>query len=177
MPSRFRCPRPHPRRLRNHRTSALTQCSSPVRKEILTVATSGGADRASVGATSRSASLFLKGIAVLLLYVLLGHPSAYIGLWQRQNWYVLLLAVPVVPLLIVWSAQVLVWRVRLNASMIEIRSLRGVLKRRISDISRLDRVAGRLSLAFSDGSQRTVPRVVGGLDGLLNAIDRRRRAP
>ncbi|MEO8660124.1 MAG: hypothetical protein ABI693_16765 [Bryobacteraceae bacterium] len=131
-------------------------------------------DQATRGPISRSASLVLKGIAVLLLYALLGRPSAYVALWERGSWYVLLLAVPVVPLLLVWSVEVLVWRVRINESNIEIRSPRGVLKRRICEISRLDRAAGRLLLAFQDGSKRTVPVVVGDLEGLLNEIETRR---
>lgn len=70
----------------------------------------------------------------------------------------------------------LVWRARLNATTIEIRSLRGVLKRRISELSQPDRVAGRPSLVFADGSKRTIPAVVGDLDDLLNVIERLRQA-
>lgn len=127
------------------------------------------------GPISKSASLLLKGMAILLLYVLIGHPSAYFTLWERKNWYVLLLAVPLVPLLLIWCVQVLVWRIRINATEIEIRSLRGVLKRQIAEISRIGRDAGRLLLVFNDGSRRSIPAIVGDLDELLNEIETRRR--
>jgi hypothetical protein len=126
-------------------------------------------------AISRSTNWFLKGIALLALYIFLGHPSVYPVIWERKNWYVILLAVPMIPLLLFWSAQVLVWRVRVNSSTIEIRSLRGVLNKSILDISDLERTPGRISVAFRDGYQRAIPAaIVGDLDDLLQQIASRR---
>jgi hypothetical protein len=75
-----------------------------------------------------SPNFFLKGIAVLMLYVLLAHPSAYPAILKERNWYVIICGIVAVPVLLVWSANVLVWRIRISSSTIEIRSLRGVLK-------------------------------------------------
>lgn len=130
---------------------------------------------ASMTSVSMSANLALKALALLLLYVL-GHPSVYVTLWERKEWHVLLLGIVVVPILLFWSIEVLVWRVSVNLSTIQIRSLRGVIKKPISDITRLDRTAGRMLVAFTDGSQRVIPALVGDLDRLLSEIASRRDA-
>jgi hypothetical protein len=119
--------------------------------------------------------LALKAIAVFLLYVFLGHPSAYDKIWERGNWYVIVVGVVVVPVLLVWAIEVLVWRVRVTSSIIEIRSLRGILRRPISDVANLERTSGRISVAFRDGSRRAIPAIVGDLDGLLREITSRRQ--
>jgi hypothetical protein len=119
----------------------------------------------------------MKALALLLLYVFVGHPSVYATIVERKNWYVIVLGVIVAPVLLVWSVEVLICRVRVSSSILEIRSLRGVLKRPISDISRLERTGGRISLAFRDGSQRTIPAILGDLDGLAREIGSRRGAP
>lgn len=129
---------------------------------------------ASANPVSNSANWFLKCLAVLLLYVFLGHPSAYTTILERRNWYVMAIGIVVVPLLLGWAIGVLVWRVRLNSSTIEIRSLRGVLKRPISEVSNVDRTPGRVSVAFKDGSRRSIPAIVGDLDCLLREIASRR---
>jgi hypothetical protein len=118
----------------------------------------------SMTSVSWSPNLVLKSLAVLLLYVLVGHPLAYVTLWERNEWYVLLLGIVVVPILLVWSVQVLVWRVRVSSSTIEIRSLRGVIKKPVSDVTKLDRTFGRILIAFRDGAERVIPTTVGDLD-------------
>ena len=126
-----------------------------------------------MAATYRS-NMVLKGLAILLLYVLLGHPSAYVAIWQQRNWYVIILGVIVVPTLLPWCIQVLVWRVRINASTIEIRSVRGVLKRRLTDITEAERLPGKVVIGFKDGSRRTIPAIVGNLNNVINEITVRR---
>lgn len=116
----------------------------------------------------------MKALALVLLYVFLGHPSAYATVLERRNWYVIVLGLIVVPVLLTWSLEVLVWRVRVSSSTLEIRSLRGVLKKPISDISRLERVRGKISVAFIDGTQRTIPAILGDLDSLAREIGSRR---
>jgi len=116
----------------------------------------------------------MKALALLLLYVFLGHPSAYETILERRNWYVIFLGIIMVPLLLVWSLEVLVWRVRLSSATLEIRSLRGVLKKPIADIRQLERTGGRISVGFKDGSRRVIPPILGDLDGLAREIDSRR---
>lgn len=130
--------------------------------------------RLSRGAISKSPNLLMKALALLLLYVFLGHPSAYETILERSNWYVIFLGIIMVPLLLVWSLEVLVWRVRLSSATLEIRSLRGVLKKPIADIRQLERTGGRISVGFKDGSRRVIPAILGDLDGLAREIDSRR---
>ena len=89
-------------------------------------------------------------------------------------WYLIVLGVFVVPLLLYWSASVLVWRVKINTSMIEIRSLRGVLKQQFADLALVERPPGGVLVAFKDGSQRTIPAIIGDLDGVVSDITSRR---
>jgi hypothetical protein len=119
-------------------------------------------------------NMLLKGLAVLLLYGLAGHPSAYVEIWKERNWYVIILGVVVIPILLPWCIRVLVWRVRVSPSTIEIRSLRGVLKRRLADLVQLERLPGRVLVAFRDGSQRKIPAIVGDLNGVIKEITLRR---
>jgi hypothetical protein len=130
-----------------------------------------------MNAISISASWLLKGIALLTLYIFLGHPSVYLALWEGKNWYAIVLGIVMVPFLLFWAAQALVWRVRLSSSTIEIRSLRGLLTKSILDISDLERTPGRISVAFRDGSRRVIPAIVGDLDDLLQQIAFRRPSP
>ena len=125
-------------------------------------------------ALTRSPRLLLEGMAVLLLYVLLAHPYVYLTIWERRQWYVIILGLFVVPIVLVWSASVLVWRVKLSTSVIEIRSLRGVLKRQLGDLARVERTPGRILVAFEDGSQRTIPAIIGNLDDVASEIASRR---
>jgi hypothetical protein len=118
--------------------------------------------------TSTSANLLLKGTAVLALFVLPARPSAYMEIWERGNWFVIGLGIVILPLLLRSCARVLVWRVRVGPSIIEIRSMRGVFRRPLADVSRLERSYGRLRIFFRDGVERSVPSLVGDLD-LLRA--------
>lgn len=117
-----------------------------------------------------TASPILKGLAVLLVLVLLARPSVYATLWERKNWYVVLCAAVALPILLPWCARVLIWRVQVSASAIEIRSLHGVLKRQLRELVRVERVHGAVLLAFKDGIQRNVPSFIGDLDGLVRSI-------
>lgn len=119
-------------------------------------------------------NMLLKGLAILLLYVLLGHPSVYAAVWQQGNWYVIILGAIAVPTLLPWCIQVLVWRVRIDASTVEIRSLRGVLKANLKDLAQIDRAPGKVVIAFKDGSKRTIPSTVSNLDIIANDIRLRR---
>jgi hypothetical protein len=121
-----------------------------------------------------SPNLVLKGVAVFWLWLFLGHPSMYVTIWERKAWYPMIIGTVVVPILLVWAIQVLVWRIRLGPSTIEIRSLRGVLKKQIADISRLERTPGRICVTFNDGNQRTIPAIVGDLDAVQAEIASRR---
>ena len=89
-------------------------------------------------------------------------------------WLVISLGVFVVPLSLFWSVSVLVWRVKISTSAIEIWSLRGVLRRELVDLTRVERTPGRVLVAFSDGAERTIPATIGNLDDLANEIARRR---
>lgn len=117
---------------------------------------------------------FLKGLAVLLLYAVLGHPTVWLVFWQRRDRYLIVLGIVVIPTLLLWCVQVLVWRVRISSSTIEIRSLRGVLKRQLADIVQLERAWGQVLVGFKDGYRRTIPSLIGNLDGLVGEITSRR---
>jgi len=102
----------------------------------------------------------------MMLYVLLAHPSAYAEIWRRRNWYVIILGIPVVPLLLIWSVQVLVWRVYIDSVYVEIRSLSGRTRRPIGDVATVERMLGRLKVLFRDGRSQVIPSIVGDLDRL-----------
>jgi hypothetical protein len=121
-----------------------------------------------------SPHLILKVMSVLLLYVLLGHPSIYPRLWEQRNWYVLALLPVVGPLLLVTSIRMLVWRVRLGCSAIRIRSVVGVVEHAYSEITHIERVPGQLRLTFQNGTRKVIPSLIGDLDQLRTEIERRR---
>jgi hypothetical protein len=121
-----------------------------------------------------SPNLILKAMAVLLLYVLLGHPSIYPRIWEQRNWYVLALIPVVGPLLLVTSVRMLLWRVRLRSTSIRIRSVAGILERPYNEITSIERVPGQLRLTFTDGLRKVIPSLVGDLDQLRTEIERRR---
>lgn len=106
-------------------------------------------------------NLLLKGMAIVLLYILFGHPSIYPAIWRARNWYVIVLLPVAVAVLVPWCAQVLVWRVRIADAIIEIRSLRGPLTRRLQDLITIERGPARVLVAFKDGTSRGIPAVVG----------------
>jgi hypothetical protein len=126
---------------------------------------------------SRSPNWLLKGMAVCSLYIFLGHPHAYVTVWERKAWLAIAMGPIVIPILLMWAIQVLVWRVRIDSATIEIRSLRGTLKKPLSEISSLERTEGRISVAFIDGSRRVIPSIIGNLDELLHQIASRRHLP
>jgi hypothetical protein len=82
-----------------------------------------------------SPNMILKGMAVLLPYVLLAHPHVYATFWERRN-----------------CVRVFVWQIRIIPSAIEIPSLRGVLKRQLADVTQVERRPGQILIVFKDGS-------------------------
>jgi hypothetical protein len=121
-----------------------------------------------------SANPLLKGYAVLMLYIFVGHPSVYAAIWHGRNWYLIVIGAVMTPVLLVSSIRTLAWRIRIDTSVIEIWSLKGVFKRQISDVAGLERIPGRVFIDFKDGSRRAVPAIVGDLDRLVHEISVRR---
>lgn len=66
----------------------------------------------------------------------------------------------------------LVWRIRITSAAIEVRSVRGVLKRRLTDVAGIQRLPGKVIIAFKDGSRQNIPSIVGDLDAIANEIGR-----
>jgi hypothetical protein len=135
-----------------------------------------GPPTSATGSKSISPNLLLKAMAVLLLYVLIGHPSAYTTLWRDRNWYVLLSGVIVGPILLVWSVHTLIWRIRLGPRTISIRGVGRVMERPYEDVSQVERKPGQLVVVFRGGSRRAIPAIVGDLDDLHRDIESRRTA-
>lgn len=122
-----------------------------------------------------SPNIELKAMAILILYIVLGHPSVYLTFWERRDWYILILAALTGPAVLFWCAQVLIWRVKIDSSTIRILSLQGLLKESLRDVVHLDRIPGRVVIAFRDGSHRSIPSIVGNLDAIAAEITSRRR--
>lgn len=120
------------------------------------------------------ANMTLKLFALLVLFVLLARPSAYVSMWERGNWFIIILCPLVLPFLLLSCVRILVWRVRISSSTIEIRSLRGLLTRRLAELTRVERLRRRIVVAFSDGSRRIIPAIVGDLDRVADEIAARR---
>jgi hypothetical protein len=115
----------------------------------------------------------LKAFAAIVLFAVLAHPSVYATFWERREWYLMICAIVGLPIMLPWCARVFVWRVRITSSTIEVRSLRGVLKRNLSDVARVERAPGKVLMVFKDGAARTIPSLVGNLDVLTNEIESR----
>ena len=78
------------------------------------------------------------------------------------------------PLLLVTSIRVLVWRIRLSATAIRIRTIAGVTERPYNDVTNIERVPGQLRVTFKDGLRKVVPSFIGDLDHLRTEIEVRR---
>ena len=116
----------------------------------------------------------LKGLAILLLYAFLAHPSAYAGLLREGNWYVLASGAVIVPMLLVWSTRVLMWSVRLGPTTISIKGAGSGIERPYQDVSEVERKPGQLLVVFKDGFRKAIPSIIGNLDELQAEINSRR---